>query len=359
MSQTAPSQPSRYAAIVYNPVKVDLDELRSLVSTAADKHGWSQVDWFETSVEDPGMGQSKQAAEQGAQMVVACGGDGTVRAAAAGLRDTGASLGIIPQGTGNLLARNLALPLDPAEAVDTVFGGQDTPIDVCTAELTRPDGTVEKLDFVVMAGVGIDAQMIVNTDDDLKKKVGFLAYGVAIAKSLAGGNRISIDARFDQGHRHRTRVHSLIIGNCGDLIASVPLLPDALANDGIFDVVTMRPSGIFGWAQIVGKLAQQAGEKLRSRILRKDIVVTGGDKDISSLRYTTGRQLDVRLKHPEVFEVDGDEVGEVTAFKITIDPASLIVREPVPEPVEEPGEPKPGTAEFGDRKLAVKPHVED
>ncbi|WIM69689.1 diacylglycerol/lipid kinase family protein [Corynebacterium suedekumii] len=337
---------SRQAAVVYNPVKVDVDELKSLVHAAAEKHGWGDVAWFETTVEDPGLGQAKQAAEEGAEMVVACGGDGTVRAAAAGLRDTGASLGIIPQGTGNLLARNLSLPLEMEDAIDTVFGGQDTRIDTCTAELTRPDGSTESLDFVVMAGVGIDAQMIVNTDDDLKKKIGFLAYGVAIAKSLAGGNRIRVDYRLDGGARHRTRVHSLIIGNCGDLVASVPLLPDAQANDGIFDLVAIRPTGVFGWAQVFGKIGHQMWEKFRLRVLRRDERITGGDDDIKALQYVTGTRLEVTLKHPEVFEVDGDEAGEVTAFTITIDPESLVVREPVPEPVTEPGEPAPGTKKF-------------
>ena len=129
-------------------------------------------------------------------------------------------------GTGNLLARNLGIPLDVADALDVAFAGEPRLIDLVRLRL---DDSHEDHYSVVMAGVGIDAQMIVNTDDDLKKKIGFLAYGVAIAKSLAGGNRIRVDYRLDEGTRHRTRVHSLIIGNCGDLVASVPLLPDAQA----------------------------------------------------------------------------------------------------------------------------------
>lgn len=330
--------PKQRAAVVYHPAKVELDELKAAVGAAVDKHGWGEVDWYETTEDDPGEGQARDAVAAGATMVAVCGGDGTVRAAAAGLRDTGASLGVIPQGTGNLLARNLKLPLDMDEAIDTVFGGRDTAIDLCSAEVTRADGSNETFDFVVMAGVGIDAQMIVNTDDDLKKKVGFLAYGVAIAKSLAGGNRIRLAYRIDGDGREKTRVHSLIVGNCGELVGGLPLLPDAQATDGIFDLVIIRPTGVFGWARIAGKLIHQAGEKIRRGLSRNDSPVTGGSQDLSSLRYLTGTHLEVSVKHPEMFEVDGDDIGEVTAFTISIDPGGLVVREPSPPPMEEPGE---------------------
>ena len=320
---------TRRVAVIFNPVKGEPEEMKQQVIDAARRHGWEDPEFRETSVEDPGFAPAQQAAEEGYDMIFAAGGDGTVRAVAAALRGTGSTLAIIPVGTGNLLARNLKLPLDVPEAIETAFSGRDTAIDVCTALLTRPDGESEELDFVVMAGVGLDAQMIVNTDDDLKKKIGFLAYGVAIAKSLAGGNRIRVDYRLDGGARHRTRVHSLIIGNCGDLVASVPLLPDAQANDGIFDLVAIRPTGVFGWAQVFGKIGHQMWEKFRLRVLRRDERITGGDDDIKALQYVTGTRLEVTLKHPEVFEVDGDEAGEVTAFTITIDPESLVVRDVV------------------------------
>ena len=201
--------------------------------------------------------------------------------------------------------------------------------------------------FAVIAGIGIDAGMIANTDDDLKKKIGFLAYGVAIAKSLTGGRRLHLTWKLDDAPVRRTRVHSLIVGNCGDLVASVPLLPDAVANDGHFDLVALRPRGLPGWGLIVGRLATQMGRKVINRLRRRDEQLTGGSGDIEELQYATGTRLEVSLPKPEVFEVDGDEVGEVTAFTVTIEPECLIVREPVPPPTAEPGEPRPGTEVFG------------
>ena len=338
---------TRRVAVIFNPVKGEPEEMKQQVIDAARRHGWEDPEFRETSVEDPGFAPAQQAAEEGYDMIFAAGGDGTVRAVAAALRGTGSTLAIIPVGTGNLLARNLKLPLDVPEAIETAFSGQDTRIDVCTALLTLPDGESEELDFVVMAGVGIDAQMIVNTDDDLKKKIGFLAYGVAIAKSLTGGRRLHLTWKLDGAPVRRTRVHSLIVGNCGDLVASVPLLPDAVANDGHFDLVALRPKGLPGWGLIVGRLATQMGRKVINRLRRRDEQLTGGSGDIEELQYATGTRLEVSLPKPEVFEVDGDEVGEVTAFTVTIEPECLIVREPVPPPTAEPGEPRPGTEVFG------------
>lgn len=198
-----------------------------------------------------------------------------------------------------------------------------------------------------MAGVGLDAQMIVNTDDDLKKRVGFLAYGVAIARSLRGGRRLRLTWRLNDGPERHTRVHSLIVGNCGDLVGGIPLLPDAVANDGHFDLVALRPRGLPGWGLIVGRLATQMGRKVLNRLRRRDEQITGGSGDIEELQYTTGTRLEVRLPAPEMFEVDGDEVGEVTAFTVTIEPECLVVREPVPPPTTAPGETRPGTEIFG------------
>ncbi|NLA54829.1 MAG: hypothetical protein GX859_00800 [Corynebacterium humireducens] len=334
-------------AVVFNPVKGAPEEMRQQVTEAAERHGWETPVFLETSVEDPGFTPAQQAVEEGHDMVFAAGGDGTVRAVAAALRGTDAALAIIPVGTGNLLARNLKLPLDVPAAIETAFSGQDTRIDVCTALLTHPSGESEELDFVVMAGIGLDAQMIVNTDDDLKKRVGFLAYGVAIAKSLRGGRRLALRWRLNDGPERRTRVHSLIVGNCGDLVGGVPLLPDAVANDGHFDVVALRPRGLPGWGLIVARLATQMGQKVLNRLRRRDEQITGGSGDIEELQYATGTRLEVTLPAPEMFEVDGDEVGEVTAFTVTIEPECLLVREPVPPPTTEPGEPRPGTEIFG------------
>ena len=71
-----------------------------------DDHGWDEPLWLETTPEDPGRGQAESAVSAGVDLVLACGGDGTVTACAEGVTGTGVPLAIIPMGTGNLLARN-------------------------------------------------------------------------------------------------------------------------------------------------------------------------------------------------------------------------------------------------------------
>lgn len=331
---TVPMQ-TRRAAVVYNPTKEGLETLRTVVAAAEEAHGWEPSLWIETTEEDPGTSQARQAVEQGATTVIAYGGDGTVRAAVQGLHGTDAALGLVPAGTGNLLARNLHLPMDLDDAVEVAFAGTETRVDVATVHMVRPDRTSEDADFVVMAGVGIDAQMIANTDEDLKKKAGILAYVRAIVLSLRGGDRLRLRYRVDGRSTHRARVHSLIVGNCGELPANVALLPDAVADDGILDMVMLRPGGLLGWLQIA---VQVLWHKLLPR-RKVRLGSSGPDRDTGTLRYLRGTDVEVWLTRPEPFELDGDLFGDVIAFRCGIEPGALRVKTTVPPPEEPPGEP--------------------
>ena len=151
------------AAVVVNPTKLDDDEaFRKSVRRVTDDHGWDEPLWLETTAEDPGRGQAEAAVSAGVDLVLACGGDGTVTACAEGIAGTGVPLAIIPMGTGNLLARNLGLPTGLDEALAVALGGVQQPIDA-----GRVNGTL----FVVMAGLGLDARMLSGASDPLKKQL--------------------------------------------------------------------------------------------------------------------------------------------------------------------------------------------
>lgn len=115
-SETAPADQDalpteqRTAAVVYNPVKVHLPTLKRTVQEHQQQAGWAETLWFETSEEDPGGGMARAAIEAGADVVAAAGGDGTVRAVAEVVHESGSTLALLPSGTGNLLARNMKLP---------------------------------------------------------------------------------------------------------------------------------------------------------------------------------------------------------------------------------------------------------
>jgi len=318
--------PKKQAAVVYNPIKVDLAALEAVVAAAEIKSDWEHSLWFETSEADPGIGQARQALEQGADVVMAAGGDGTVRAVAAALRGTGVPLGLLPSGTGNLLARNLDLTLDDLEhAVGTAFTGKDRPIDVGTVEAERADGTRDRDTFLVMAGVGLDAQMIANTNAELKKKVGWLAYVDAIARSLRGNNRVRMRFTVDGSPVRSMTAHTVLVGNCGSLPGNILLLPDAAVDDGVFDVVALRPKGIIGWLQIWLKIVWENGVLRRTVVGRKLMSYT---KEVRTLRYLKGQSFTARLSRPEEYELDGDPFGKAVALRATVDHLGLVVKVP-------------------------------
>ena len=321
--------PLPFAAVVYNPVKVDETKLRAFVEKAQREAGWAESRWYETSVDDPGTGQAKQAVADGAAVVMAAGGDGTIRCVAEGLGESEVPIGLLPSGTGNLLARNLKLSLNRLEeSVRTAFTGVDRAIDLGYVDLLREDGSRDRHAFVVMAGLGIDAAMIANTDPKLKARVGWIAYVGGIARALRGENSVRLRFQLDDHQARSVRVNSVLIGNCGLLTGNILLLPEAAIDDGIFDIVALRPEGFFGWIQIAWKVLWENGVLRRSEVGRKILSYT---KEVRTLRYLKGKEIVLRTEEPQQFQLDGDSMGEVVAVRARIRPQGLAVRIPATE----------------------------
>lgn len=315
-----------FIAVVYNPVKVNLPVLKSAVAAAEKASGAAESLWIETSVDDPGIGQAKEAIERGASTVLAAGGDGTVRAVAEGLKDTGVPLALFPAGTGNLLARNLGLRLDRSdEAVSTAFTGYDRAIDTGLATFERQDGSRDSHVFLIVAGIGLDAAMIENTSSKLKKRVGWLAYIDGIFRSLRGSSHVRMRYRIDDRPLAVAHMHSFMVGNCGALPGNVTLLPDAQIDDGLLDMVALRPSGFWGWLQITFKVAWEGGLLHRTEVGKKIASMAG---DIRTLLYLRGREVKFRLDKPTSCEIDGEPMGEIVAMHGVAEPGSLIVKMP-------------------------------
>jgi diacylglycerol kinase (ATP) len=316
---------TRLAAVVYNPIKVDLDAVKAAVERAEHAvEGWGTTLWFETSEEDAGQGPAREALEAGATMVIAAGGDGTVRAVAETVHASDASLALLPSGTGNLLARNLKLTLEDLDnSLETAFAGEDRDIDLGMLEIRREDGSSSEHVYVVMTGLGIDAKMLANTDDDLKKKVGWLAYVKALVATLRDENQLVFRYRIDGGARRDMHAHTIIVGNCGALPANIVLLPDAAIDDGLFDILLLRPKGFRGWAHILFKVFWENGVVRRLPFADK---LPGTENE--ALRYVKAKQIEVELKSPEDIEVDGDGFGVATGFRTWIEPGGLTVRVP-------------------------------
>jgi diacylglycerol kinase (ATP) len=323
-TSTGSGTATKTAAVIYNPIKVDLDVLRAVIGREEQSAGWSKSVWIETSEDDPGQGAASKATAAEVSMVFVAGGDGTVRAVAEGLQQTSIPVALLPSGTGNLLARNLKLTLDDLEySIRTAFSGTDRPIDLGLIDIEHEDDTTSTHAFLVMAGLGLDAKMLANTDDDLKKRAGWLAYAKALSLTLRDKNELRFQYSLDDGPTRALRAHTIIVGNCGALPAKIVLLPDASVEDGEFDVVVMRPKGFVGWVQIFVKVLWENGVLNRTkagRALRT--------KEVSALRYVRATDLKVELAHPAELELDGDGFGTAKGFHARIIPDGLIVRVP-------------------------------
>ncbi|MET0812952.1 MAG: diacylglycerol kinase family protein, partial [Microbacterium sp.] len=152
-------------AIIWNPTKTDRETLEKGLADALDPDSGPRVRWWETSADDPGQAVAKQAVDAGATTLIVAGGDGTVRAVAEYLAEAGEGieLGIVPLGTGNLLARNLDVPInDVSGAFTRALSGETRSLDVGWVDVELEKGS-ERHAFVVMVGFGIDAQMIAET----------------------------------------------------------------------------------------------------------------------------------------------------------------------------------------------------
>ncbi|MFC9559774.1 diacylglycerol/lipid kinase family protein [Agromyces sp. NPDC056965] len=317
------------AAVIFNPTKQGVETLRAAVASAEERQHFAPSLWIETAADDPGKGMAREALEAGVDLVIAAGGDGTVRSVAAGLRGTGVPLGLVPIGTGNLFARNLEIPVnDQADAVVLAFAGLDRAVDIIVADITRPDGSDETHVSLVMSGIGIDAAMISNTNPDLKKRVGWLAYVDAGLRALPASKPYRVVHRLDVGRHHRSKVSSILVANLGYLPGNIELIPDAEIDDGKLDVVVLAPRNLFGWLLIWRKVTWENRVLRKSALGRQFLDLTGGNRR-SEIVYLRGRVVDLEIDgDAEEFEIDGDEFGLVTAARFTVDPAALIVRVP-------------------------------
>lgn len=288
--------------LVANPTKTpDVDRLRLSV----EKRAGRPVELRETTPEDAGEGVARQAVADGAELVLAAGGDGTVQAVACGLAGTAVPLGIVPLGTGNLLARNLGIPLERGEAIEVALDGTGRSLDLGGVQLDDAPATR----FAVMAGVGFDAEMMSDAPAGLKSAVGWPAYLVSGVRHLRDRPH-ALELVIDGGDPVRLSVRALVIGNVGQLQGGVGLLPDAEPDDGVLDVVVLAPRHLAAWGRVVLRL------------------VTRSSRYDPALQRWTARSIEVRCPAPVQAQLDGEPVGTVRRLRVTVEPGALVVRVP-------------------------------
>jgi len=293
-------------AVILNPIKIDdVEQFRTLVETLANDSGYATVVWWETTVEDTGYGMAHDAAVSGCDLVVVIGGDGTIHAVCEELAGTGIPVGIVPAGTGNLLARNLDIPLYLRSAVDVALNGQDRAIDMVEVSGDK----MEDATFLVMAGLGFDAAIMEGVNEGFKAKVGWLAYVWSALKSLMFP-AIRVEVSIDGGEFTRHRARTLVIGNVGFLQAGMPLIPDASIDDGRLDVVLLYPRRFLSWLPLAVR------------------VLTRNKRTDETITRMTGREVVVRTHVDAPRQLDGDLIAPGRELRATCVHGRVLVRVP-------------------------------
>lgn len=288
------------AAVIYNPTKFDdLSLLRRRVATEVHAAGWRSAIWLETTPDDPGRSMAHRALEAGVDLVMVAGGDGTVRAVSSQLAGTEMPMALIPAGTGNLLARNLSIPLDTDAAIRLALHGRLTAIDMVTC--TFDDG---KERFVVMAGMGLDAQIMESTDSGLKKVIRSGAYAVAAVQN-AVPDPFTATITLDDEPPERRHMVMALMGNVGTITGGMTLFPRAAPTDGMVDLLLASPGKVVDWARLGAQ------------------ILTG--QEMEGFTLTRARKVRIEVDRPVPFELDGDTAGSTRTLSAEVEEGALHV----------------------------------
>ena len=374
------------ACVVVNPSKPRVTAaVRSLLEGELREAGYAGPVWLETSVSEPGMMQARLALAAGARLVVAAGGDGTVRSVAAGLAGTGAPMGIVPLGTANLAARNLGVPVGDARAAARVVAhGVDLPADLAwvrtepwsdpdvlpdpapTGDPDEPAGTAALTDSphvpadpadsrqlsaeaaravrtiqratrrprqwarptlgdehacMVVAGIGFDAGLVASTRPALKARVGWGAYALAAMENLGSPRMDLVLSLHDEAGARR--VERLRARNL--LVANGGRLPAGitLLPQARTDDGLLDVAAIDTVAGLAGwsSLARQVLPPYAARY-------SESGRSLGRVVMRRGGEVAVQLSAPALVEVDGDLLAPTQGMRVRIDPGALLIRRP-------------------------------
>ncbi len=269
-----------------------LPELRRVLEAA----GVEAPLWYEVPKAKRASEQVQRALDEGAELVFAWGGDGTVRRCIDALAGSKASLAVLPAGTANLFATNLGIPKDIERAVAVGLRGDRRKLDV---------GRFDKERFAVMAGAGFDAAMIRDADD-LKDRVGRAAYLWSGSRNLRAKG-FSAEIAVDGTDWYEGNATCVLFGNLGDIFGGVDVFPDARPDDGMLELGIVTAEGLLQWGRTLARTA--VGDPNRSPFVRT----------------TKAKSVKVRLDRKVRYELDGGDRSKVKSFKVKVEAGALSV----------------------------------
>lgn len=289
----------RLVHVIANPASGRAADGQS-VADALRQAGAAQVVVVATTAEDPGLRQASAAVQAGCTLVVACGGDGTVRACAAGMVNTDVPLAVIPAGTGNLLAHNLGIPTDVADAIEVAVHAPTRRIDVGDA-----GGEI----FTVMAGIGFDAMMIRDTNPTWKARLGSIAYVASALRHLrTRPAAVHVEILEPPECANMAGPATMVLaGNLGTLTGGLTAFPDADPTNGSLELAMLNACTLRSWLAVLGSM------------------ITGSRRSSRRIRRGEAVSMIVRSNPARPWELDGEDRPAVNELRICVKPAALLV----------------------------------
>lgn len=289
----------RRATVLINPaargVPAAFDGSR--VSRYLERHGIEARLAVPPSKEDARL-EAAKSAERGDHFLFVLGGDGSLREAAAGLAGSQTALAALPGGTVNVWAKEAGIPSKLRPALDAHIHGQAVPMD-----LGRGDGQP----FLLMAGIGWDAAIVRRVSSRLKQRLGDLAYILQGSAMLPGLRTQRATWRTPAGEETRPLAF-MILGNTRLYGGRVEIARDAIANDGLLDLIALCPEGVTDALRLAVKLARGS---------------LSGDANVIEERVES-----VAIETPGLpVQFDGDFAGE-TPMQFRVEPGALKVSLP-------------------------------
>jgi len=276
------------------------EETEAAILAALRAQGVEPEVWYTTKLES-GQELAQQAAERGAGIVIAAGGDGTLHAVASGLISTKSALGIIPLGTMNNIARSLEIPEDIEEACKIIAAGATSQIDV---------GKINEHIFLEVAGIGLEAALFPAAEEI--KSSGWLStvHGViAGLRTLFSFQPTRFYLTFDERRTQRYQAIQISICNSPYYGARLQFAPHAVMNDGLLDVLIYKNFSKLAYLRHAVSISQ-GRRALEPRVMRRKI-----------------KKLSIDAASPVEIHGDGVPIGKTPAT-ITIVPGVLRVRVP-------------------------------
>jgi YegS/Rv2252/BmrU family lipid kinase len=230
---------------------------------------------------------------------IVCGGDGSLCRAAPGLMATGATLGILPMGTANDLARTLHIPDDLEAAADLILAGRRRRIDL---------GTVNGKPFFNVASIGLSVELARELSGELKRRWGRAGYALAALRALARAERFS--ATVTEGDTtHRSRTLQIAVGNGRFYGGGTVVAEEATIDDGHLDLYSL-----------------EFGNVLKLALMLKSFR-TGAHGAFSEVRTLRGTEFEIRTRRPRPVNADGELIAETPAV-FRVHPAAITVFAP-------------------------------